>query len=59
MTILFRKSSIYNWDRVWLSELKILYYNESAESQANRINGGISSVWFRNSVSERDIEFCK
>jgi hypothetical protein len=59
MAILFRKNSIYNWDRVWLSELEILHYHEDAESQAKRINETISSVWFRDSVSEKDIEFCK
>jgi hypothetical protein len=44
MAILFRKNSIYNWDRVWLSEFEILYYHENAESQAKRINGTANNV---------------
>jgi hypothetical protein len=44
MTTLSRKNLIYNWDRVWLLELEILYYNEDIESQANRINEDINNV---------------
>jgi hypothetical protein len=44
IAILSRKSSVYNWDRVWLSELKILYYYENAESQIKYINRIINNV---------------
>jgi hypothetical protein len=43
MAILFRKNSIYNWNRIWLSEFEIFYYSEDAESQANRIGGNVSN----------------
>jgi hypothetical protein len=57
MATLFRRNSAYDWDRVWLLEFEILYYHESAESQAKRIDETVSSVWFRDFVSERNIEF--
>jgi hypothetical protein len=44
---------------VWSLEFEILYYHEGAESQAKCISGIVSSVWFRDSVSERNSEFCR
>jgi hypothetical protein len=44
MATLSRRNSVYSWDRVWPSEFEILYYHESAESQAKRINETASSV---------------
>jgi hypothetical protein len=44
METLSRKSLAYSWDCVWLLELEILHYYESAESQAKYISGTVSSV---------------
>jgi hypothetical protein len=44
---------------VWLSEFEIFYYHEGAESQAKRINGTASSVWFRDSISKKGAESYK
>jgi hypothetical protein len=44
MATLFRRSSAYDWDCVWLLEFEIFYYHESAESQAKYINGTANNI---------------